>query len=404
MQTIGKTALFVALMVGNLYGEEVLSETPSTESLKNIFTDAKVSGQLRSVYADYDQKEEATNKDRYATAIGGELKVETASFYGLNAAAAFTTSQDMGFATGDKDRSENNNELSSSAGNYTQLSQAYINYTYDTFNFRGGRQTIDTPLADSDDIRMIANTFEAYIATVTFSDFTFMAGNLQQWQGVDADLDAAWVKTAEDGTWFGGVTYGGAFNLSAWVYNITQMSNALYADIDFSYEIAEELSFLAALQYLHESELDDSGVEAEIFGAKAEVSLYGIGLSLAYNKAEKKEGKESFSGFGGGTLFTNMDMMILDEITIDREASALVGGISYALGDINFFYFYGDFIGKADSAAEKAHRVEQNMGFEYTIDETFVAALMYGIQEDKEATALNENDWSRLQVTLNYTF
>ena len=391
-----KLSLLTTLIAGILYAEEVQTG--------NIFADGNVSGQIRAVYADYDQKEEATNKDRFGTAIGGFLKFETASLEGLNAAVAFTTSQDVGFATGDKETNENNNELSSSAGNYTQLSQAYINYAYDTFNFRAGRQTIDTPLADSDDIRMIANTFEATIATYTFSDFTFTAGNLQQWQGFDAGLDDAWVNTGEDGTWFGGITYGGAVNVNAWAYNITKLVNASYIDGEFSYELTDEVSFLAALQYLHESELENSGVEAQIYGAKAELSLYGIGFNLAYNKAEKKEGKESFSGFGGGALFTSMDMMILDEIASDREASATLGGVSYALGDVNFFYFYGDFIGEADGAGDKAHRVEQNIGFEYTANEAFFAALMYALQEDKEAAAHNENDWSRLQVTLNYNF
>lgn len=383
------------------FGKIQQKEVSIVDKFKGMFTDGKVSAQIRFVYAGYEQKADAST-DTYATALGGQLKYELASLNGFNAALAFTTSQDIGFATGDTDR--NNDELSSLAGNYTQVSEAYINYVYDDLNFRGGRQVIDTPLADSDDIRMVQNTFEAYIATYNISDFSFTAGNLQHWQGVDAGLDEPWVKTGEEGTWFGGVTYSSVVNFSAWYYNITQLTNATYADIDYTYEITKDISFFIAMQYLHESELNNSAIEADIYGALAEFSIYGIGFNLAYNKSDKKENKESFSGFGGGTLFTSMDTMILNEIAKDREAVATVGGIIYTMGDLSFLYAYGDFVGEADGSLLKAHIVEQNMGFEYNVNEEFVVAAIYALEEDKESIVSNENDWSRLQVMLQYNF
>ena len=422
-----KTSLLTALILSPLYAwDEVQKETQQTsvrqaidsfgktdqkevstvEKFKGMFIDGKVSGQVKSVYAGYEQKADAS-ADTYATALGGQLKYELASLNGFNAGVAFTTSQDMGFATGDKESSENNDELSSSAGNYTQVSEAYINYAYDTFNFRAGRQMLDTPLADSDDIRMVPNTFEAYIATYNISDFTFTAGNLQHWQGFDAELlDDPWIKTGEDGTWFAGMAYSSAVNFSAWYYNITKTTNASYADIDFSYEITEDMSFFMTMQYLHESELDNSAIEADIYGAMAEFSLYGIGFNIAYNKADKKENKESFSGFGGGTLFTSMDTMILDEIAKDRDTSAIVGGVVYNMGDLSFLYAYGDFVGDADGSPEKvkAHIVEQNMGFEYNVNEEFVVVAIYVLEEDKESSVSNDNDWNRLQVMVKYDF
>jgi len=262
---------------------------------KAMFTDGKVTGQVRSVMAGYEQNN-AINSSAYASAVGGTLKYELASLNGFNAAFAFVTSQDVGFATGEAVDGRQNDELSSSLGNYTALSEAYLNYKYDGFNLRLGRQTLDTPLADSDDIRMILNTFEAYVATYEISDLTFTLGNVRHWQGYDAGLDDAWVSTGDQGTWLGGLNYAGAFDASAWHYDVSKQgeaTKATYLDVGAGYEINENVSLYASMQYLREEEVDASGVEANIYGALVEVVLYDVGINVAYNKSAKKADKRS---------------------------------------------------------------------------------------------------------------
>ncbi|MCK4737772.1 MAG: OprD family outer membrane porin, partial [Sulfurimonas sp.] len=188
-------------------------EISTVDKFRQMFTDGEVSGQLKLMYAGYDYENGDSNT--YATAVGGTIKYELAEYNGFNAGVAFSISHDMGFVTGDN--SKQNDELSSTSGEYTELTEACINYKYQDLNLRVGRQMIDTPLADSDDIRMIANTFEAYIATYNLDGFELMAGNLQKWQGVDAGLDNEWDnKTGEDGTWFGGISYADDIEFSAW--------------------------------------------------------------------------------------------------------------------------------------------------------------------------------------------
>lgn len=384
--------------------EEADTKLQSVSSLGEIFEEGKISGNLRSMYAGYSKKEQG-EKDVYTTAAGGHLKYETAELNGFNGAAAFATTHDLRFATGDRSVKQND-ELSSSKGRYTTLSEAYINYTYDDFNFRAGRQLIDTPLADSDDIRMIFNTFEAFIATYETSHFNFIAGKLQKWQGVDAGLDDGWVKTAEDGTYFGGAVYSNdIMEANAWYYNITKFTNAAYFDATLSHEINDDFSILTAAQYLKQNEIDNSATEASIYGFLVEASAYGFTFSTAYNKSQKESGKGSFSGFGGGALFTNMDTMILDEITNDRDARAVVGGISYEMDDLTLSYAYGDFKGKADSLGDKAHITEQNIAAEYSvIADKFTLSAIYAIERDKESSMKSENDWNRLQIMASYNF
>ena len=369
---------------------------------EHMFRDGKVTGQFRTMYAGYNQ-EQASQSDTYATAIGGGLKYELASLYGFNGAVAFITSQDLRFATGKK--AKQNSDLSSSKGNYTQMSEAYINYSYDKFNFRAGRQSIDTPLADSDDVRMIPNTFEAYIATYEIDNLTLMVGNLQKWQGFDAGLDDGWVDTGKYGTNFGGISYDGknmGYNL--WYYNITGNTNAFYADIQFGYDLDKDFSIHSGIQYLNESELDNSGTQADIYGVMLEFVAYDLGFNFAYDKANKKTNKSSFSGTGGGAMYTGMDTMIIDEIATDRDADAIVVGLSYALDNLNMLYAYGDFSGARDSLGDKAHIVEQDIGFNYDVDKELGISAIYVIQEDKESSQKTSNDWNRFEFMIDYNF
>ncbi|MCW8838468.1 MAG: hypothetical protein OQK11_07185, partial [Thiovulaceae bacterium] len=232
-------------------GSKVEQKEPSVvDAFKGIFSDAKVVGQIRSISAGYNNKEMGVN-DTYATAIGGALKYELASLNGFNAAFGVLVSNDIDWATGESQK--HNDELSSSNTEYITTSEAYINYKNKGFNFRAGRQLIDTPLADSDDIRMIANTFEGYTLTYDISDFTFYAAKYGKWQGVDAGLDNGWQKLCQHGVNIGGISYTNSQKyLNAWYYNMTGLTNAVYLDGGLDFDISKELYIHVDAPYLIE--------------------------------------------------------------------------------------------------------------------------------------------------------
>lgn len=380
----------------------------------DMFTDAKISGGLRALYSGY---EYGGAQSQYATAVGAQIKYELAEFRGFHAAVEFSSSHDIGFATGEG--VGHNAEISSTKGNYTELSQAYINYKNGGVNLRAGRQLIDTPLADSDDIRIIANTFEAYTLSYEWESLTFMGGLLTRWQGTDTGLSAEnhWSDTGEDGTHFGGLSYSDDFiDSSVWYYGISKDSDpnsatgnvansSFYTDISLHIELSKEYALHTSAQYLSQKEAHGSAMDATIYGAMAELVMFeDFALSAAYNKSQKQEGKGSFSGFGGGTLYTNMDSMILDTITMDRDAQALVAGLTYRYNDFGFMYVYGAFDGEANSFGIKERIIEQNIGFEYTPDEKVTFAALYVKNEDKKEGGSNGGDWENVRVLLSYNF
>jgi len=382
-------------------GKVETKEVSVVDNFKHMFIKGKVSGRVRITYGSYDYKA-ADSIDTYATALGGILKYELAEYNGFNAGVAMYASHDIAGLTGEGNRQ--NSDFSSSEGTYSEVGEAYLNYKYDDFNLRVGRQLLDTPLADSDDIRMIQNSFNAAVLKYSDSTIEMMIGKIKSWQGYDAGLDDGWVNIGKDGVNFGGLAYNNMWEFNAWYYNIANYTNALYIDGGIEYPLESDMLVHIMLQYLHEEELENSGYGANIYGASLEFVIKGVGLNFSYNKSDRKKDKKAFSGTGGGTLFTSMDTMILDEITQDREAYAYVTGISYEYADLNFLYAYGNFSAKANTHNDKAEIVEQDIGFEYNVNDEFLVAAIYVISEDKASATKSEYDWRRAQVMINYNF
>jgi len=389
-------------------GAAQTKELDIVHGVAHMFRDGKVAGQIRSMYSGYDNK---TYENTYSTAIGGFLKYELAQYKGFSGAVSFHTSTDIDALSGDG--AKRNSDLSSSDQEYLVRSQSYINYKYDTLNVRVGRQIIDTPLADSDDIYMIPNTFNAAVVTYEVDAMSVIAGYLESWQGIDAGLDDGWQKTGADGTYFGGLSYSDKrVDANFWIYAIrgeagdATANDSFYGDLVGHYHLTKDLFLHAGVQYLKQNEQDNSGVAASIVGVTTELVIDGLGFNVAYNHAAREANKQSFSGFGGGTLFTSMDSMILDAISYDRSVNAYVVGVSYEFGDYSLFYAYGDFRGDADSSGQKAEIAEHNIALEYTQEDLTLAAI-YTVDDDKyddsEAGA-NGGDWANTRLLVTYNF
>ena len=95
MTKILKLSLATAMALGTS-----LSADNEVVTLKGMFDDAKVSGNIRSIYSSYSNDNDT---DTDATAIGLQLKYELAKYNGFNAGVNFTATQDIEFLSGDKE-------------------------------------------------------------------------------------------------------------------------------------------------------------------------------------------------------------------------------------------------------------------------------------------------------------
>ncbi len=390
----------------------------AVESFAAMFSEGKVSGRLESIYSLHDEEH---GHSPYSTAAGGQLKYESAVLKGFSAGAEFTTSYDLNGLSGDGPR--HNSFISSTDGRYTQLSQSYLDFRYDTLHLRVGRQLIDTPLADSDDYRIIDNTFEAALVEYEIFGVTLLAGYLDRWQGTDAGLNpqTPWQDTGKEGTYMASVAYETeTFGMFVWYYDISEAqidntatgnvaNTSYYAESAVSLPLGEVVVLDIGLQYLQQEESAMSGIESTICGALAEMEVMeGLSLMAAYNHASRHTGKQSFSGFGGGALYTSMDNMILDNITLDRKADAMLGGVTYSFGDVALFYAYADFAGGADSLGQKEHVVEQDLFIDYAPSENLIVSAIVVISDDKEETGspayYDDGDFVNYRLAVAYAF
>ena len=391
---------FVNVLLFSLFSLNLFAQTQLSESVTNGF----FSVEIASTYIQK-QLDNAHSENNYATALGGQFKYETAPFEGFNAVGAFYISQDINFATGEVSNTKQNSELSSTKGNYTELAEAYINYNYKDINLRTGRQVIDTPFANSDPIRMVKNTFEATIATYKSDEFTLVAGKILNWQGYDAGLEKGFTPVGKSGAWLGSVGFSSeSIDASIWLYEISDLADIFYTDAGVHLHVSDDSVLHVRAQYISQQELSKSTINAQIYGVLSRLELYGLSINLAYNKAKCDKGKSSFSGFGGGTLYTSMDTMILDNISAQRQSEAFSTALSYDFKNFKLFYALGEFVGKKNYLGEKADIIEQNIGFEYNINNDFQFSAIYVKESDKIDPKNVQNNSNRAQINLTYSF
>ena len=363
------------------------SQKSSTATLADALSNGTVSGQIRAGYIYIDPKF-AGDPTLISTAIGGQLKYQSDKLYGLNFGMAFYMSQSIDALTSSSDDGTINDELFGETGHYTLPAEAYVDYKYENFQLRIGRQLIDTPYADSDDIRMTPNTFEALIATYNYEDFTFWGGYLTRWQGPDAGSYAFEDLVGDgDSVTLLATTYADdTIESSLWYYYAEHMAHIFYGDIA-SHSMLGEFKLTGALQVASQSEIDDSGIDASLYGAKAGVEYAGVTLGLAYNRLRVDTTKEYFGGFGGGVGFINM----FETLGVD--------GLSIT-------YDYGHFKGDREYEAN-----EHNLILTYAPSQRWDIELIYDFIDDKEKNIAQDSlgsqrDYSldRVFARLNYNF
>lgn len=301
----------------------------AASDVAGAFKEGKVSGQIRAMYIGTDNKDPLADTSGFA--LGGKLAYETAPLYGISAGAAFYTTNDLG--TKDSKANKVDGSLyDETADSYSLLGQAYIVGQFAKTTVKVGRQQLDTPLAGSDDIRMVPNLFEAALVINTdLPDTTLIGGYVARMAGWDSlsdrasrsqfqSMSRAALGAATDvsvtGTHVGdnGVYVLAAVNnsvkdltLQAWEYYAVDVVNAIYLQADYKMGVAKDVSLALAGQFYNIqgigetkdllSKLGVGKVDYSVYGAKASLALESVGLTpyVAYNKVGEQKNN------GGGT-------------------------------------------------------------------------------------------------------
>ena len=364
---------FLVIMSINIYAD----------SLSDAFSNGTYEGNMRLGY----QSHEVDNDTSDEFATGVTLHFETAFYYGFQVGATLFTSQgngEEGFE-GVPFFDENND-------NYTSLGEAYLKGTFSNTVFTLGRQTFDTPFADTDDIGMVRNTFEAYsLVNTDIENTTLFISHVQKWSGVDSPAPSSFTDVNDDdGMQILGIIYEGIdkTTLSGWFYNLSNEVKISYLEANYEDE-TEKVTYGAALQYAFQDY--ETGESSTVYGIAAFLGVKKVGLTtmIAYNTVD---GIQADNFFGGGPFFTNAEHNTLREAgpdgdillyTLEWDASVI------GAEGLNIF---------ANIDIHQDHSKEYDFGMEYAYNDSVnFSAVFSDVEKDDDA-------FKNLRIFANYSF
>lgn len=317
----------LSAMVIGLIGS---ANVQAAEDLSTMFSEGKTSGQIREFSVSRTVKRSAADDyTRNANAVGGHLKFETADYHGLSLGTTFYTTN--GFANGDKtDGTEvDPSLLGPNNQDYSILGEAYFQYKRGNTVFKGGRQKLDTPLAGSDDARMLPNLFEAYLVinsdventtliaghVTKFAQGTFgrvygaggILGATSGYSAVDAsnqvgtfvNMGKYALGESTDGVSVAAASYkNGNFKAQVWDYYAHDILNAIYADASVSWKclVSDAVKPSLSVQVIKESAIGDElagNVDSLYYAAKFAASVGDFTGYIAYSKQSEADAGES---------------------------------------------------------------------------------------------------------------
>lgn len=336
-------SLLASVLIVNAFG---------ADDVAGMFSEGKVSGQFRefTISREYDDTRTFGGPTRIgedymrkANTIGGYLKYETGSLNGLSVGAAAYAAIGVGLRSPRDDYFQvDPTLLGENNENLFYLGEAYLQYKNGNTTFKGGRQKLDTPMAGSDDARMLPNLFEAYVLSNTdIKATTLIAAHVTKFaQGtfgrvydasasaigtgnsvlsvtsgyslVDSrdrvgdfvDMGKYAIGESTKGVSVAAAIYSGIPNLKLqlWDYYAHDILNAVYAEANYGWSMANGIAPYAAAQYINETDVGSNSVTDKIdsdfiagkVGVKvANFDVYG---AMSHNSKDKN------AAINGGTI------------------------------------------------------------------------------------------------------
>ena len=364
------------------------------QSLNSTLEQTKVDGYLRATYQAHNVEDDRIYRD---DAIGGKVHIQTGAFYGVSLGASLYSSNAM--------FNDDNKELVPLRGenhkSYAILGEAYMQLDFGKSMFKIGRQEIDTPFAQIDDIGMVPNTFESAIfENRDIEDTTIFLGHIQKMAGVDADVVDKFTKVnGSKGMHLLGVSYEGVKDLAlqAWYYNLkdAQIDSIAYMEANYEKELGD-MTYGVGLQYARESYLNEDDANIYSGALSATANKIGLTLSTAYSKA-KDNGASS--GFGGGPFFSNSEYLILDNA--GKDGTALLYSAEYDASKvgINGFTIGLEYITLTTKAKKESSEADLVLSYEMSND-----FEIHAIASDLKGHSVDEDNAKHLRIFANYNF
>jgi hypothetical protein len=368
-------------------------------------------GQLRAGYITYNEKD---SERENAYAVGGHLHLDSKRWYGMQMSFSAYSVLNLGInqnpANLDPDFFYNKGK------SFELLTEAYIDGIWGKTEIKLGRQILITPHADSDDLRMLPNYFEAYtIVNHDIENLLLNAGIIREMAGWENSVDskefvnigAVFATQDIDGIYYAGAIYNGIKDLSLklWLYKYQDIANLIYLDLGYLYTYSDQTTFTLGLQYNGSSQTGAALLgeeDAETYGISVEGEFKNAGITFlaAYNLDRGNTGATDLS-LGSGPFFTSMESTTLDAMYAPGSAWVLGAGYTFKhinIDELTLGVAYAQFTSK-ESAVYKSNELDVVLNYNFDTQSSVIAA--FASVDDK---LHSEDSFDQLRIIYNHNF
>ncbi len=210
---------------------------------------------------------------------------------------------------------------------YAIVNEANVDIAFNKTTLTFGRQAIDTPFVNSDDIAMMPNRYEAYsFISKDLSNTTLFGAYITKMSGIDSEEIKSF-STLDDGVFVFGMDLDLEKDLrgSFWYYDFYRSLKLSYIELNYN-RFLNDLSVNFALQFAYEDYAKQE--DSRVFGGAIGFSYSDLLFNIAYNKSF---GGVASNGLGGGCYLSSLEHLTLSEAGAD--GAVLMELIEYDLKD-----------------------------------------------------------------------
>ena len=425
----------------------------AADDLSSMFSEGKTSGEIRMFYIDREyQGSSGADTHRNSTAVGGNIKFETADYKGLSFGTALYTTNEIPLLNYDD---VDPTLLGVNDKSYSILGEAYLQYKYENTTFKGGRQKLNTPMAGADDARMLPNMFEAYLLINSdIPNTTLIAGHVSKFaQGTfgrvydaasspaNSILSATAGYSAVDsrnqvgdfvnmGTYSVGQSTNGVsvasasykngnFNAKVWDYFAHDIVNIIYADAGISWNclLSDSIKPYASVQLINESDIGNSyagSLSGMYWSAKVGAKYENFNAYVAYSQTSQNDAGDAASEnaiitvWGGMPAYTQ-GMVTRHQFLAGTKATKVVASYNFKdMGaNVSAAAYYASFDMDANSGYGIA-RTATEPGFDIKYKPESVKNLQLRLRGNFPRSfaegATGDTGWNEHRLIANYNF
>ncbi len=273
----------------------VLTAVPSfaSEPEEEKWEYGTITGQARLYYFTQRNKTTGDGYDdvKESLALGGYVKYETpwlADHLGAAVALYGTAPVTSGLNKSDQGGT---GLLTSKNHGFVALGEAYVKAKFGETVFKFWRQRVDTPFINSNDSRMLAQTFEAYgLQSKDLDNVVVSFSWVDKEKARDTELFKSMTELAGVSGKKGGVLMAGADwtpqeNLPTrfWNYYAPDMDNTFFTQAKYTFDMSEDLDYSLMFQGVDQRSVESSirgNYNAAELGLLGDVKVNGVKLEL----------------------------------------------------------------------------------------------------------------------------